>query len=54
MHAHLDSVSVIGAAITIASFLSDASMVVTMLVGITTLLYNIVRIYHELKRKRNG
>lgn len=54
MIVHLDSVSVVGAAITIASFISDASMIVTILVGITTLVYNVVRIINELKHKRRG
>lgn len=54
MIVHLDSVSVVGAALTIASFISDASMIVTILVGITTLVYNVVRIINELRHKRRG
>lgn len=56
MHSHhhptLDTISVVGATLTAGLQLMDVSSIVVILVGVSTLIYNVIRIYHELRRRQ--
>jgi len=50
-HPIIDLVSVALAALSIALVLSDISTIVAILVGISTIAYNIIRMVKEIKRR---